>query len=106
MPTSQLVRYVDVAVPRWLLGARFTNSVLNAGNIVPNATPCNSAMAKKNSDVNRGKRSIIGSQAYSATKQKNARYIPMLMTCVILPLSTCLPEKMREIASPTAMHVK
>ena len=44
IPTSQLVRYVDVAVPRWLLGARFTKSVLKAGNMVPNATPCERAI--------------------------------------------------------------
>ena len=35
---------VDVAVPRWLLGARFTKSVLKAGNMVPNATPCERAI--------------------------------------------------------------
>jgi hypothetical protein len=33
-------------------------------------------------------------------------YNPAEITCVIFPLSTILPEKMREIAMPTAMKVK
>lgn len=32
--------------PRWLLGARLTNSVLNAGNMIPKPTPISSATPK------------------------------------------------------------
>ena len=46
-PISHEVRYVLVAVPRWLLGARFTNRVLYAGNMVPNPIPKSSEMIKK-----------------------------------------------------------
>ena len=33
-------------------------------------------------------------------------YMPSIITWVILPLSTCLPEKSLEMASPAAMKVK
>ena len=39
-------------------------------------------------------------------KQNTTRYSPAEMTCVILPLSTIFPEKMRDIAIPIAMKVK
>ena len=45
-------------------------------------------------------------QAESAKKLAQARYIPKEITWVILPLSTCLPEKIRDTAKPTAIKVK
>ena len=39
-------------------------------------------------------------------KLNTTMYNPAEITCVIFPLSTILPEKMREIAMPTAMKVK
>ena len=39
-------------------------------------------------------------------KLNTTRYSPAEMTCVILPLSTIFPEKMRDIAIPIAMKVK
>ena len=46
IPTSQPVRYVALAVARREFGARLTNRVLNAGNIVPKPYPKHSAARK------------------------------------------------------------
>jgi len=48
----------------------------------------------RNSHENRPKKAAV------------AMYMPSIITCVILPLSTCFPEKSLETASPAAMKVK
>ena len=95
-----------MAVPRWLLGARFTNSVLKAGNIVPKPTPNRRATIKNNMFVSSGTVFINSPQADNMKKQLHTRYSPKVMTWVIRPLSTCLPENMRDTAMPTAIKVK
>ena len=48
-------------------------------------------------------------QIHAARKQEKlntTRYNPAAITCVIFPLSTSLPENIREIAMPTAIKVK
>ena len=49
---------------------------------------------------------IVKEVPESAKKLAQARYIPKEITWVILPLSTCLPEKIRDTAKPTAIKVK
>jgi hypothetical protein len=83
-----------------------TNSVLNAGNIVPKPTPRNSATAKNRYLHNTGFHTAIAAQEESTKKQTQTRYIPKAITCVTRPLSTWRPEKILEIAIPTAISVK
>lgn len=106
MPTSHEVRYVDVAVPLLLFGAKFTKSALNAGNIVPNPAPRNSAVAKNMYVLISGFHNMKYSQNEKMKKEIDTTKSPNVMTFVILPLSTCLPEKRREIAIPIAIRVK
>ena len=49
---------------------------------------------------------INSPQADNMKKQLHTRYSPKVMTWVIRPLSTCLPENIRDTAMPTAIKVK
>ena len=49
---------------------------------------------------------INSPQVDNMKKQLHTRYNPKVMTWVIRPLSTCLPENIRDTAMPTAIKVK
>ena len=89
-----------------LFGARLTNKELKAGNMVPNPTPSNRAITKNKTVVNSGFHFINVPHKLSEKKQKQTKYRPNMMICVMRPLSTCFPEKRRETAMPKAMNVK
>lgn len=55
---------------------------------------------------NTGFHTAIAAQEESTKKQTQTRYIPKAITCVTRPLSTWRPEKILEIAIPTAISVK
>ena len=74
--------------------------------MVPKPTPNNKAIMKKSTSVSSGLIFISSSQPAKRKKQADTRYNPSIMTCVIRPLSTCLPENIRDTAMPTAMKVK
>ena len=65
-----------VAVPRWLLGAKFTKSVLYAGNMVQKPIPSSNEIEKKNMVVIERLQSIIHPQALNPKKQKDTKYMP------------------------------
>ena len=64
------------------------------------------ATIKNNMFVSSGTVFISSPQADNMKKQLHTRYSPKVMTWVICPLSTCLPENIRDTAMPTAIKVK
>ena len=74
--------------------------------MVPNPTPSSKAMTKKQTVVADRFQFTVQPHALNPKKQVHTRYMPVWMTCVIIPLSTSLPENSRDTAMPTAMSVK